>query len=88
MHITLSLHHFAVATFKFLTVKGFYGEHHTYANQRYEQLVGVQSPVEARVSHGKAHITHIASHLFISRESALALDVEAKMTVSHELGHS
>lgn len=70
------------------SLKGFHGERHTYANQRYEKLVGVKSPVEARIRHGLPHIKHIASQLGIEKESALKLDIEARMTISNELGHS
>lgn len=43
------------------SLKGFHCERHTYANNRYEQLVGVKSPVEASIGHGKPHIMYIAT---------------------------
>ena len=69
------------------SLKGFHCERHTYANHRYEQLVGVKSPVEAHVSHGKAHISYIANQLCIEKEKAIELDREARLMISHELGH-
>jgi len=66
----------------------FHGNRHHYANERYQALIGVNGPVRAGVAHGSAHHQHIAKSLNISISEARALDKEARLKVSEELGHS
>lgn len=68
-------------------IDGFHSERHHYANSRYESLTGVKSPVQSGVEH-KKHITHIVNELGITRQKAIQVDREARITVSRELGHS
>lgn len=70
------------------SLSGFHGERHTYANTRYEELTGQKSPVEANISHGRAHLAYLSNQLGISRVNAAALDRAARIAISHELGHS
>lgn len=66
----------------------FHGERHHFANARYEALTGVQSPVQAGISHGAEHHQFIAEKLSISLSEAKLLDEAARLQVSQELGHS
>lgn len=66
---------------------GVHGERHNYANDRYEQIAGVQSPVRVGVEH-KDHIAYIAKELNISIDDAKNKDVDARKQISEELGHS
>ena len=68
-------------------IDGFHSERHYYANNRYESITCVKSPVQSGVEH-KKHIAHIVNELGITRQEAIQLDREARMTVSRELGHS
>jgi site-specific recombinase XerD len=68
-------------------IDGFHSERHHYANNRYESIMGVKSPVQAGVEH-KQHHTHIAKQMGISLQEAKQLDFRARILVSHELGHS
>jgi len=68
-------------------IDGFHSERHHYANSRYESITGVKSPVQSGVEH-KKHITHIVNELGITRQKAIQVDREARITVSRELGHS
>ncbi len=65
----------------------FHGERHHYANERYEELTGVGSPVRTGLPHGKAHIKHLANQKNITTEEAKALDISARLQVAQELGH-
>ena len=69
-------------------LNGYHGERHTYANARYEALTGQKSPVEAQTGHGKNHIAYLSAQLNISMAEASRLDREARLTISHELGHA
>ncbi|MBC7002732.1 integrase domain-containing protein [Photobacterium sp. BZF1] len=66
---------------------GFHGERHTYANDRYEKLSGLPSPVRAGIEHGKAHHQYISQQLSISISEAKALDHAVRLQISNELGH-
>ena len=67
---------------------GFHAERHAYANDRYAQLTGAESPVRAGVKHGESHIKYLSETLKISQEAAKSLDISARMQVANELGHS
>ena len=64
----------------------FHGERHTYAQERYEQLTGYQSPVAAGVAH-RAHHQYIADQLGISKSEARDIDHAARSQIAEELGH-
>ena len=49
--------------------------------------MGIKSLIEAHISHGKSHISYIANQLCIEKEKATELDREARLMISHELGH-
>lgn len=66
---------------------GFHGERHHYANERYEQLTGVPSPVRANILRSD-RFSYIANKLGLSLHEARKLDHQARRTVSEELGHS
>jgi site-specific recombinase XerD len=65
----------------------FHGERHTFANDKYEKLTGVKSPIRAGVTHGKSHIQYIAKEKGISYQAAKEFDINARLQISHELGH-
>lgn len=64
----------------------FHGERHFYAQQRYEQLTGCQSPIAAGIAH-RAHHQYIADQLGISKAEAREIDHSARSLVAEELGH-
>ncbi|MCQ1061377.1 integrase domain-containing protein [Photobacterium sp. ZSDE20] len=64
----------------------FHGERHSYANDRYEQLSGVQSPVRSGVGHTQHH-HFISQKLGISLNASRQLDHQCRLQVSNELGH-
>ena len=65
----------------------FHGERHHYANQRYEELTGAESPVRAKLAHGKAHLTHLAQQRNITLTEAKQIDQSARLQIAQELGH-
>ncbi|TKE77768.1 integrase [Vibrio sp. F12] len=65
----------------------FHGERHHYANQRYEALTGVKSPVRAELSHGNPHLNHLAQQREITLTEAKQLDQSARLQIAQELGH-
>ena len=65
----------------------FHQERHHYANDRYFQLTGCQSPVASGIEHSK-HVDYLANKLQISKDEAKALDKEARLKIARELGHS
>lgn len=68
-------------------ITGFHSERHHFANNRYKVLTGAGSPVRAGIEHHQ-HIMYLADILGISRQNAKLVDLEARLTVSRELGHS
>lgn len=66
---------------------GWHGERHTYAQARYEALVGAPCPVVAGIKHGKAHHAFLAGCLGVSVAQAKALDIEKRKIIAEELGH-
>lgn len=68
-------------------LNGFHCERHTYANNRYESIIGVKSPVRAGIKHGKSHFNYIAQQKNISIQDAKKLDWNTRITISEELGH-
>lgn len=65
---------------------GFHGERHHYANERYENLTGVHSPLRAGIKHDEHH-AYISSQLGISLDAARELDLNSRFIVAEELGH-
>lgn len=65
----------------------FNGERHCYANDRYQQLMGVKSPVRSKIKHGERHHEYIAKKLGISLSDARERDMNARLIISNELGH-
>lgn len=65
----------------------FHGERHHYANERYFQISGVNSPVRAGVEHEQHH-RYIAEQLGITITQARQLDHETRLQIAEELGHS
>lgn len=65
----------------------FHSERHHYANQRYEELTGVESPVRAKLAHGKAHLNHLAQQRNITLTEAKQIDQSARLQIAQELGH-
>ena len=66
---------------------GWHGERHTYAQTRYEALVGAPCPVVAGGRHGKAHHAFLAERLGLSLSQAKAWDIENRKIIAEELGH-
>lgn len=64
----------------------FHQERHFYANDLYEKLSGIQSPVRADVPH-KEHHSYIAKELNLTLQEAKALDHRVRITISNDLGH-
>jgi len=65
----------------------FHGERHHYANQRYEVLTGVKSPVGAQLAHGIPHLKHLAQQRNITLTEAKQVDQSARLQIARELGH-
>lgn len=65
----------------------YHGERHHYANQRYEVLTGVKSPVRAKLAHGGPHLNHLAQQRNITLTEAKELDQAARLQIAQELGH-
>ena len=65
----------------------YHGERHSYAQQRYETLVGAPCPVAAGVAHGAAHHKFLAGRLGIDKASARDLDRQVRLQIAEELGH-
>ena len=64
-----------------------HGERHSYAQSRYETLVGAPCPVAAGVAHGTAHHRFLAGRLGVSTNQARDLDKQARLQIAEELGH-
>lgn len=65
----------------------FHGERHAYANSRYQMLTGVKSPVDCGKS-GREHIAELANFREVTLDEAINLDLEARLKIAEELGHS
>lgn len=65
----------------------FHAERHHYANERYQKISGVMSPVRAMIKHGLPHHQYIAKTLNISLADAKSIDQNARLQLSQELGH-
>lgn len=65
----------------------FHGERHHYAQERYRELIGAESPVRAGVAHGRAHHEYLVQELRVSVATAKMLDQEIRAEVARELGH-
>ena len=66
--------------------RGMHGERHHYAQARYEQELGVKSPIAAGIAH-KDRFDYIAKELNLTKEKAKEKDHNARLKVSNELGH-
>ena len=66
--------------------RGMHGERHYYAQARYEQEIGVKSPIAAGIAH-KDRFDYIAKELNLTKEKAKEEDHNARLKVSNELGH-
>lgn len=64
----------------------FHEERHTYAQNRYEELVGHSAPIQNE-DREEDWIPYLANELDISPGEARELDSEARMKISEELGH-
>ena len=64
-----------------------HGERHSYAQSRYETLVGAPCPVAAGVAHGTAHHRFLAGRLGVSTTQARDLDQQVRLQIAEELGH-
>jgi hypothetical protein len=65
----------------------FHGERHHYANERYEALTGVKSPVRSGLSHGKVHHQYIATQLKVTLSEAKEINKLVRLQIAQELGH-
>lgn len=65
---------------------GFHSERHFYAQDRYRELTGAPSPVEAGWSR-KERITKLSAYLNITTHEAKEIDIDARYQISKELGH-
>lgn len=65
----------------------FHSERHAYAQERYREITGAPSPIEAAWPRNE-RFKHLAEYLGITEEEARKLDNAARQTVSVELGHS
>ena len=65
----------------------YHGERHSYAQSRYEALVGAPCPVAAGVAHGTAHHKFLAGRLGVTTAQAREMDKQARMKIAEELGH-
>ena len=66
----------------------FHRERHSYACQRYKDLVGAECPVMAAIPHGEAHIEWLAVQLRKSLDVARERDRKAREQIAQELGHN
>lgn len=66
----------------------FHGERHFYAQRRYRDLCGAESPVVSGHSHGVDHWSYLAQALDISLEAAKTKDKNSREVVAAELGHN
>ncbi len=65
----------------------FHRERHSYAQLRYEMLVGAPCPIAASKGHGRSHHLYLAETLKISVGDARKVDRDARLRVAAELGH-
>lgn len=65
----------------------FHGERHAYAHNRYHQITGAQSALQAGVEHKDRH-AYLAEKLNVSKAEAKEIDHTARMQISNELGHA
>jgi hypothetical protein len=65
----------------------YHGERHSYAQSRYETLVGAPCPVVAGVAHGTAHHRFLAGRMGITTAQARDLDRQTRLQIAEELGH-
>jgi hypothetical protein len=66
----------------------FHRERHSYACQRYMDLVGAECPVMATIPHGEAHIEWLANQLRKPLEVARERDRTVRAQIAQELGHN
>lgn len=64
----------------------FHGERHSYAQERYQVLIGAPCPVVAGVSH-RAHHHYLSQALQISTVEARERDHAARLQIAQEMGH-
>lgn len=64
----------------------FHGERHSYAQERYQTLIGAPCPVVAGVSH-RAHHPYLSQALQISTADARERDHAARLQIALEMGH-
>ena len=66
--------------------KGFHGERHSYAQERYEAITGAPAPVVEGWGRDE-RFERLADALGVSVDKAKAIDQEARQQVAEELGH-
>lgn len=64
-----------------------HGERKYFSCDFYFKRVGVRCPVQAGVTHGRAHYQLIAKKLAITEQQAKAVDVRVRKELSERLGH-
>ncbi|WP_331385859.1 integrase domain-containing protein [Deferribacter desulfuricans] len=64
----------------------FHGERHYYAQTRYQELTGFDAPVKSGFLNG-SYLNVMADYYGITLEEAKEIDIEARLTISEELGH-
>lgn len=66
--------------------KGFHGERHWFAQQRYTELVGAPAPI-VKGWRREERFERLAEHLGVSEQEARTIDNEARQKIAEELGH-
>lgn len=68
------------------TEVNFHAERHTYAQERYMEIVGHEAPVKC-LDREESWIPYLARELGIEEHKARHIDSQARMQISKELGH-
>lgn len=66
---------------------GMHGNRHFYANDRYQQITGFETPVILGIK-DKAYLDHVCKSTGKSKAEVEAIIKQAKETITNELGHS
>ncbi len=78
----------AYKSLKHAPVKGWHPGRHTYANDRYNAITGIQTPLQSGFKHGLQHHKYIANKFKISIQDAKKIDNKARLKIANELGHN
>ena len=68
-------------------ISGFHCERHFYAQSRYTEITGAPAPINAGWTR-RERILNLAALLNIDEDKAKQIDHDARLQISHELGHN